>query len=48
MTYRKLVMSASIIAFSIGGVAVFHAEVASAHDEIHESQEDYTLTQAAD
>jgi len=48
MTYRKLVMSASIIAFSIGGVAVFHAEVASAQDDIHECHEDNTLIQAAD
>ena len=48
MTYRKLVMSASIIAFSIGGVAVFHAEVASAHDKLHESHEVDILTQVAD
>jgi len=46
MTYRKLVLSASIIAFAIGGAAVFHAEVASAHDKTHDSHADYTLIHA--
>lgn len=43
MTYRKLVMSASVIAFAIGGAAVFHAEVALADGPSHE---DYTLIHA--
>jgi len=41
MTYRKLVMTASIIAFTLGGVVV-----ATAHDETHDSHEDFTLIHA--
>ncbi len=41
MTYKKLILSASIIAFAMGGIVV-----ATAHDETHDSHEDYTLIHA--
>ena len=49
MTYRQLVMTASIFAFSLGGAVVFHAEVATAQgkqDQSSETYEDYTLIHA--
>ncbi len=46
MTYRQLVMTASIFAFSIGGIAVFSAERATAHELPDETYEAYTLIHA--
>lgn len=44
MTYRKLVTSAAVISFLIGGIGVsFNA---FAHDETHDSHEDFTLIYA--
>ena len=46
MTYRQLVMTASIFAFSIGSIAVFSAERATAHELDSETYEAYTLIHA--
>ena len=51
MTYRKLVTSASVFAFLMGGIAVFHAQVATADDDSMQSDgvqthEDFTLIHA--